>query len=102
MFGAAMRFLTTAKGLGGLLVLALALGLALVWTSTERTQLSYELREMDREQAGLEDHLSKLQTEWENKTSSHTLVRLAKSMGLKRAHRGQMRNLALEAAEDRP
>ena len=73
------------------LALGLRLGQALV--SIERTDLAYAMRSAEKELAGKQELVDKLEVERNNLRSQGELARLAKTFKLGPAEPGQIRNV---------
>lgn len=79
--------------LGIAFVLAIFLGLALVWVKNERVDLSYEHKILERELRKKQDQYSKLQIEREYLLAPATLGMRAEKAGLHPPRREQIRSI---------
>lgn len=77
------------------LVVALVLGIALVWMSIERVQIAYEQRTLATKKQELAILVDKLKTERNNLISPYNLRKLADTYNLRPARPGQLRHLEL-------
>lgn len=80
-------------GLGFVFVVAIVLGLGLVWVNIERVDLAYELKTLERELQEKRDQHSKLQVERQYLLAPPTLRARAEGAGLRPPHRDQIRSL---------
>jgi cell division protein FtsL len=74
-------------------VLALGLGLALVWCNIERLGLAYEIKRLEKKIDQSKDLNAKLEVERDNLLSPYRLTGKARELGLRPAGRGEIRKL---------
>jgi len=72
---------------------ALIQGFALVWVSTARLELSYEMKRLSESLKQAEELRSKLEVERNNLTSTYNLQKLAEQLTLEPANPGQIRTM---------
>lgn len=83
------------------LVVALVLGIALVWLSIERIQIGYAQRKLVTERQELLALVDKLKAERNNLVSPYALHGKAEAFGLQHARPGQFRRLEAQDGQGR-
>jgi cell division protein FtsL len=74
-------------------VLALGLGLSLVWCNIERLDMAYEIKILEGELDQGEELNAKLEVERDNLLSPYRLTKKARELGLRPAGQGEIRKL---------